>query len=113
MLHTPGRWPRPRKRPRQAKQTLADAKKKVDKLAHLQQAITETAKDLKKATDMSGGNSTDAAKLKDLKEARRNVGAAIEQLAKDLHIMPETAASNDLLKEMSEIYERVKQAPGK
>ena len=108
------------------KQAMADAKKQIlqstqalealgkrlDRMADVQASIVEVAKQLQKAKDLTEGEMLPAEHLQELEEARANMEEAIEQLAKDLHLLPDTSASNDLLAEMSEIFEDVKQAEG-
>ncbi|MCX5658551.1 MAG: hypothetical protein NTW19_02370 [Planctomycetota bacterium] len=91
---------------------LDEAKKKLDRLTQLQQSITETARQLQKTEDLRAKDGPEAAKVDDIKEARKNVGDAVEQLVKDMHALPAMSASNDLIPEMSEVFEKVKQAAG-
>ncbi|MCE9589709.1 MAG: hypothetical protein K8S99_04205 [Planctomycetes bacterium] len=95
----------------ETKSELAKAKEKVGKLEKLQQSITEMSKELKKNKDISDGKSMDG-DLKDLVESRKNVQDVIEQMVKDMHVLPDAVASNDLLEEVSEVYEQIKQQKG-
>lgn len=94
-----------------AQSQLAKAKEKIDKLEKLQQSITEMSKELKKNKDLTEGKSIDG-DLEDLVESRKNVQDVIEQMIKDMHVLPDAVASNDLLEELSEVYEQVKQKEG-
>lgn len=91
---------------------LKSAKEKVDKLADMQQKITEVSRQLQKTQDLSEGKEMDAQDLKDLVEARKALEDVLEQLIKDMHLLPDMSASNDLLEELSEVYEKVKQEAG-
>ncbi|MCC7191253.1 MAG: hypothetical protein IT444_00600 [Phycisphaeraceae bacterium] len=91
---------------------LKGAKEKVDKLTDIQQKITEVSKQLQKTQDLSEGKEMDAQDLKDLAEARKALEDVMEQLIKDMHLLPDMSASNDLLEELSEVFEKVKQEAG-
>ena len=101
-----------RKEIEQVLEALQQEREKVDKLAKVQQAITEVAEQLHKTEDLTEGRTTRPEDLQDLAEARENIAEAIEQLVQDLHLLPPMSVSNDLLSEMSEIYEDITQAEG-
>ena len=96
----------------QLSDALADFEKRLKKMADIQQAIVEIAKQLQKTKDLTEGAPEPVEHLQEITEARRNIAETIEQLVKDMHLLPDMSASNDLLAEMSEIYEDVKQVPG-
>jgi len=96
----------------QLSDALADFEKRLKKMTDIQQAIVEIAKQLQKTKDLTEGAPETVEHLQELTEARRNIAEAIEQLVQDMHLLPDMSASNDLLAEMSEIYEDVKQVPG-
>ena len=91
---------------------MAEARERLDRLSEVQRAITEVAEQLRKTADLTDGRATDAEDLAELVEAREQVAEAIEQLVQDMHLLPAMTASNDILEEMSEIYEDVRQAEG-
>ena len=97
---------------RQVSEATADFAKRLEKMTDIQQAIVEVAKQLQKTKDRTDGAPETAEHLKDLVEARENIAETIEQIVADMHLLPDVSVSNDLLAEMSEIYEDVKQAPG-
>ena len=96
----------------EAKEGLKELKDNVDKLVELQKAIVEVSRELQKTKDLSEGRKDALDKLDEIKAAKKNVEDAIEQLVKDLHLLPDMSASNDLLSEANEIYEDVKQREG-
>ncbi|QNN23236.1 hypothetical protein HED60_13460 [Planctomycetales bacterium ZRK34] len=96
----------------QAKDEFQKAEERVERLADLQQSIVESSKQLEKMKDLRDGLKTDARPLNDYKDAKADLADAIETLTKDMHVLPESVASNDLVAEFNEIYEDVKQPPG-
>ena len=90
---------------------LSEAAERVEKMTRLQRNIVEIARQLQKAEEIEGGADRDAM-LQDLVEAREDMAEVIEQLVDDMHLLPATSASNDLLMELSEIYEDVDQVEG-
>ncbi len=93
-------------------ETLEDAKQRVDKLEKVQKAIAEIARQLHETKDLTDGIETDPTDLADLVEARKDVADAVEALVTDMHLLADQSVSNDLLNELNEIYEDVKQAEG-
>lgn len=98
---------------RRVAESLRDVKEKLDRMVDIQESITEVARDLRSRADLRDDAVEDMrAQVRDLAEARENMADAIEQLARDLHIHPDLAVSNDLLAELTEIYEQVDQVEG-
>jgi len=96
----------------QLKEDLADAKDRLDKLTELQRNVTEIARQLNETKDRRDGAEDQVELAKELGQVRQDIEDAIEQLVKDMHLFPPTDISNDLLMEMSEIYEDIKQKEG-
>lgn len=94
-------------------QSMEEAKDRLDKMTELQKAVVEIASELKKAKDLTATEKEFLdADLKDLEEMRENIEDALEQLVTDMHLIPEMDASNDILQELAEVYEEVRQKKG-
>ena len=105
---------------------LADAKKEIeqlsedlqeisdqlDRMERDQSTIVETAKQLRANADKTDGREEQIDEIKELEEARDAMEEMVEQLVKDLHVLPESDISNDLLGELAEVYEEVNQKSG-
>lgn len=94
------------------KEGLKDAKERLDRLTELQQSVTEVAQQLNATKDRRDGREDEFDHAAELDEVREDVDDAIEELIKDMHLFPPSDISNDLLSEMGEIFEDVKQAEG-
>jgi tetratricopeptide (TPR) repeat protein len=94
-------------------QSMEEAQERLDKMTELQKAVVEIATELKAAKDQTATDKEFLdADLKDLEEMRENIENALEQLVTDMHLIPDMDASNDILMELAEVYEEVRQKKG-
>ena len=91
---------------------LEDAKERLDKMTELQKSITEIARQLHATKDRRDGIEDQLEQIEELSDIRKDLADAMEELIKDMHLFPPSDIGNDLLSEMSEIFEDVRQAAG-
>ena len=91
---------------------LNEAREQLDKITDTQRTVTETAQQLQTNKDKTDDREPSLDEIEELETARDEVEDLIEQLAKDLHVLPESDISNDILAELAEVYEEVDQRPG-
>ncbi|MCS7048592.1 MAG: hypothetical protein NZ483_04780 [Verrucomicrobiae bacterium] len=94
----------------QVQQVVSQSREKFSKLTELQAKIVETLRQAVTAKDLSAEET--AALEEELTALKENVRAAALKIADDLHIFPELPVGNELVQDISTIFEEVRQVPG-
>jgi len=98
---------------KELQELISDAKEKTDRLAKLQAAVKEVSEEMERSKDTRSDKGKELAqKAQDLQDTRDKIEDSIEKLAKDLALFPEVPACNELVQQVSEVFEDVKQAAG-
>ena len=89
---------------------IAAAKEKLQNLIGVQSKVVDAIRATAQQKDKSD---KDADQLQEeVEEIKANMEEAVAQLAKDLHILPELPVGNDLVEDVSQVYEEMKQVKG-
>lgn len=92
------------------RQTVAESGEKFDKLVKLQAQLVEALRQVNAGKDLS---KEDKEKLQqELVAVKDNIRQAALKIADDLHIFPELPVGNELVKDIFQVFEEVKQVPG-
>lgn len=94
----------------QMQQVVSESREKFSKLTELQAKIVETLRQAVTAKDLSAEET--AALEEELTALKDNIRAAALKIADDLHIFPELPVGNELVQDISTIFEEVRQVPG-
>lgn len=98
---------------KELQELISDAKEKTDRLAKLQAAVKEVSEEMERSKDTRSDKGKELAqKAQDLQDTRDKIEDSIEKLAKDLALFPEVPACNELVQQVTEVFEDVKQAAG-
>ncbi len=92
------------------KQVVAEAAKKFDKLVALQAKIVESMRAADQRKDLSAQEQHEF--LDEMHELKANIKDAALKIADDLHIFPELPVGNELVQDIYQVFEEVKQVPG-
>lgn len=98
-------------REKDLQEALAGAKERLDKLKETQSKIVEALRQ----TSTQQKNRDDKAYEEieqEIEEIKANMQESLLKIANDLHIFPELPVGNDLVADVTQIYEEVKQVPG-
>lgn len=94
----------------QLQEALAGAKEKLEKIKDLQGKVVDAIRQTVQQKDHSEKETDELEQ--EIGEIKENVADALLKIASDLHIFPELPVGNDLVADVSQIYEEVKQTPG-
>jgi hypothetical protein len=92
------------------RQAVGKAKEKMQKLAKLQKKLVDELRETQKQKDQSGKEYKE--KMEELAELKETIEEAALQVARDLHIFPELPVGNELVEDISQIFEETKQVEG-
>ncbi len=91
-------------------ETVTEAKAKLEKLRDLQSRIVEAMREVDSQPDKSDKAYDEL--MEEVSAIKSNMAEAVLQIANDLHIFPELPVGNDLVEDVFQIYEDMKQVPG-
>lgn len=94
----------------QLQQVVSESREKFARLTDMQAKIVETLRQAVTAKDLSQDDT--AALEEELTALKENIRAAALKIADDLHIFPELPVGNELVQDISTIFEEVRQVPG-
>jgi hypothetical protein len=91
-------------------ETLAENRARMEKLEKLQAAIVDAIRQTLQQKDRSGEATEEL--LEELQDIKANMSEALLKIAKDLQVFPELPVGNELVTDVDQIYEEVKQTAG-
>ncbi len=91
-------------------QAVAEAGAKIEKLRKLQSKIVASMREVDPQKDKSDKAYDEL--MEEVSTVKTNMADALLEIAKDLHIFPELPVGNDLVEDVFQIYEDMKQLPG-
>ncbi len=91
-------------------QVAAEASAKLEKLRQLQAKIVQSMREVDSQKDKSDKAYDEL--MEEVSAVKTNMAEALLNIAKDLHIFPELPVGNDLVEDVFQIYEDMKQVPG-
>lgn len=94
----------------QLQEAVSSAKERLDKLKELQSKVVEAIKQTVQQKDHSGKETDEIEQ--EIEDVKASQAETLLDIAKDLHIFPELPVGNDLVADVFQIYEEVKQVPG-
>lgn len=89
---------------------MTEAKARLEKLRDLQSRIVEAMREVASQPDKSDKAYDEL--MEEVSAVKSNMAEAVLQIANDLHIFPELPVGNDLVEDVFQIYEEMKQVPG-
>lgn len=95
---------------KQLVEAVGDAKERLEKLTQLQSKVVEAIRQTLQQKDHSDKEMEEIEQ--EIDEVKETIEEALLKIATDLHIFPELPVGNDLVADVSQIYEEAKQVPG-
>jgi len=93
------------------KNTVQEARRTLDKIVNVESNVTASLRALEAQKDRS--SPSDMADLAgENAEIKANMQEALAKLANDLHVLPELPVANEVVEDISKIYEEMKQVAG-
>ncbi len=94
----------------EVRKVVGEAREKFKKLVDLQTKMVESLRQAVQSKDLSAADQKEFEE--ELAKLAENVKAGALKIADDLHIFPELPVGNELVQDISQIFEETKQVPG-